>query len=503
MSKKVMLIIRDGWGEAEAGEFNYVSQATTPFQDMLIKVYPSTLLHASGTAVGLPEGTMGNSEVGHTTIGLGRIIHQPFMIIEESIRDGSFAKNSEIKKALDFAKRHGTGVHIIGLLQTKSVHSHLDHILALVQAAITAKSEHIFLHLITDGRDSPIHESVELMKQVLTVIKPFKQVVIASICGRFFAMDRDNRWERIQQAYEAMVTAKSQYRFDDEIEYLHFQHEEEEGGDEFINPGVHNNYLGMDEHDVVFFANFRTDRTRQLTRTMIDPLFIEFPRFNPAQLYFVMMTEYSKDLTALGAKTIIRETRVENSLGEVVSKAGKTQLRISETEKYPHVTFFLNGQVETVFKGEERDIIPSPKVLTYDLQPEMSANEVAQKLVELVKVEQFDLVVCNLVNADMVGHTGKKEAIIRACEAVDQALEMIVNETKELGYSYLITADHGNAEKKDGENATTHSLNQVKLIVVDDEKPIVTTGGLVDIAPTILHILDIPQPDEMTGKSLI
>jgi 2,3-bisphosphoglycerate-independent phosphoglycerate mutase len=364
MSKKVMLIIRDGWGEDKAWEYNYLEQANTPYQDSLVEHFPSSLLDASGPAVGLPEKTMGNSEVGHTTIGLGRIIHQPFVIIEEEIQNKSFYKNKEITKAVDFAKRHGTAIHIIGLLQTESVHSHIDHIFALIDVSLNSNPKQIYLHLITDGRDSPIHESKVLMNQIKKRINDHKNIMIASICGRFYAMDRDNRWERTQKAYSAIADAKSEFRYDDEMDYLDFQHEEEEGGDEFVLPGVHNNYFGVSEHDVVFFANFRTDRTRQLSRALIDPNFLEFPRPKPAPLYFVMMTEYSKVLTELGAKTIIHEERANNSLGEIVSLAHKTQLRISETEKYPHVTFFLNGQVETTFPGEERDIIPSPKVLT-------------------------------------------------------------------------------------------------------------------------------------------
>ncbi|HNW55543.1 MAG TPA: 2,3-bisphosphoglycerate-independent phosphoglycerate mutase [bacterium] len=498
--KKIILIIRDGWGYNPEKEGNYILQAKTPNENKYLKTYQHSLLQASGEAVGLEDGYQGNSEVGHMTLGAGRIIFQSMVRINKAIEDGSFFSNQAFLAVIKNCQAKNTKLHLIGLLQTQGVHAHISHLLALLDLCQKENFHNVFLHLITDGRDAPVTESLIHLVTIQNKLKDLGFGQIATISGRYYAMDRDQRWERTEEAYRAIVDGQA-VEFINPLEIVTSRHQQGET-DEFIKPCRLNDYQGINDNDGVIFFNFRTDRTRQLTKAIIEPEFNGFAR-QYKKIDFVAMTDYYQPMPALVA---FPNVSLDNLLGEVVSVAGLKQLRISETEKYAHVTFFFNGQKEEPNRGEERVLINSPKVATYDLQPEMSVFQIAERLVEEIYNGEADLIVTNLVNCDMVGHTGNKEAIIKAIEAVDLAQGQIVEAGLANGYTCLLLADHGNVEDKSEATMTSHTTNLVPFIVVDNQLKdikILENGGLSDIAPTILELLNLPVPKEMTGRNLL
>jgi len=500
--KKLMLIIRDGWGDGPNHAQNAIKNAHTPFHDKIVAQYSTCMLRTDSESVGLPPHTMGNSEVGHSTIGMGRILYQPLVRINTAISDGSFFENRALLSAIHHCRAHSSRLHLIGILQTEGVHGHIEHLFALLELCRRQQFFEVDLHLITDGRDTVPTKGIEFVTQIVKKLKALKFARIVSISGRYYAMDRDNRWERTELAYQAMVEGKSELYFTDPVEFLQEKYDEDEY-DEFIVPARFLEYSGMHKNDAVIFANFRTDRPRQLTHALLDNDFTAFLRVR-LPVYFVAMTEYFAGLSVLGGRAAFDTISVEKGLGQVVSEEGLTQLRISETEKYPHVTFFFNGQVETPFVGQKNILIPSPKVATYDLQPEMSVHQITTELLAEIEKNHYDLIVVNLVNADMVGHTGIYEAAKRACEAVDQALQKIIESTQKDGWEYLVFADHGNSEEEYGEHRTTHTLNPVWCTYVNNHHASLSeNGSLVDIAATTLSILNVQIPTQITGKSLI
>ncbi len=500
---KVILIIRDGWGYRADSKENSILESKTPVTNKLMKEYPNTLLNASGLAVGLPKGYQGNSEVGHMTIGSGRIIFQSLAKIDASIEDKSFFKNEAFLGAINNAKTNNTTLHLIGLFQVEGVHSHLNHLLVLLDMCKKNGLKNVKIHAITDGRDAPVTDSLKNVKIVEDKLKQIGFGEIATISGRFYTMDRDNRWERTREAYNCLVLGESKVEFTDSISAIKESHAKNVT-DEFIVPMQRESYDGIKDNDSVIFFNFRTDRTRQLTRSIVEDKFEGWER-KPLKVYYIAMTQFYNPMNAYVA---FKDISLDNLLGKVISDANKNQLRISETEKYAHVTFFFNGQVETPNKNEDRIMVPSPKVATYDLKPEMSVFQITDKLVEEIKKSKYDFIVINLVNCDMVGHTGITSAIHKAVEAVDECTGKIVDSALLNGYTLLIFADHGNAEDQTIEWRTSHTLNPVPLIIVSSEekykKAKLKKGrGLADIAPTVLDILGINKPKEMTGESII
>lgn len=502
--KKVILIIRDGWGYRKSCQNNAICAANTPFDDYLIENYPNTLLGASGVAVGLPEGYQGNSEVGHMTIGSGRVIFQSLPRINKSIELGDFFDNKALLGAIENARENGTKLHIIGLLQEEGVHAHIDHLFAILDLCNQQNFEDILIHVITDGRDAPVYASLKHIKNLENKLKELGFGQIATIGGRFYAMDRDKRWERTKTAYDCIVRGICEFEFDNALKEVENCHKNDQT-DEFIKPRKVVGYKGFSENDSAIFFNFRTDRPRQLTQAIVEKDFNGFEMGGEGNFYFVAMTQYYKPMNA---EVVFGEKSYDGLLGEIVSKQGLNQLRISETEKYAHVTFFFNCQIEKPFEGEERELIPSPKVETYNDKPEMSAFEIAEKLTQKIDQKDYALVVTNLVNGDMVGHTGDIEATKKSLEAVDKATEKIVQKGLAKGYSILVFADHGNAEDQSPEWRTSHTTNPVPCILVSSDDKLrnckLKNGkGLQDIAPTVLDILGIEKPLEMTGESLV
>jgi len=505
---KVILVIRDGWGYNPNLNSNFITSTPTPNTDILMKNYPNTLLNCSGESVGLPAGYQGNSEVGHMTIGSGRIIFQSLERINHAIKTREFFNNKEFLGAIENAKKNKTNLHLIGLIQEEGVHSHLNHLFALIDLCKQQNFKNVKVHAITDGRDAPPTKSLEYIQKLELKLKETGVGEIATVSGRFFTMDRDKRWERTQQAYDCIVEGKSSVKFDSALKTISDSHLKNVT-DEFIVPRQKKDYFGIKEKDSIIFFNFRTDRTRQLTQAIVEEKF-EGDSFNgwvrkPLNVFYVAMTQF---YSPMNAKVAFPETSLKNLLGEVVSVAGLKQLRISETEKYAHVTFFFNGQIEQAFANEDRVLIPSPKVATYDLKPEMSAYELSQKLVDEINKNKYDFIVTNLVNCDMVGHTGKEEAIHKAIKAVDDCVGKITEAGLQNGYTLLIFADHGNAEDKSESLSTSHTTNPVPLIIVSPEEKIkkvkLKSGmGLADIAPTVLEIFGIKKPIEMTGLCII
>ena len=498
MKKKVILIIRDGWGYRHNHEENAIFEAPTPNTDELMAHYPHVLLNASGEAVGLPKGFQGNSEVGHTTIGSGRIMCQSLARIDKSIKNGSFFNIQEFLEAIDNCKRNKTTLHIIGLMQVEGVHSHINHLFALLKLCHIKDFKKVFIHVITDGRDAPVTDSLKHLNVLQEKLSRLGGK-IASVSGRYYAMDRDNRWNRTKVAYEAIVQAKSVKTYRNPEKFIKASHKKGVT-DEFIIPGCMKGYKGMQPKDSVIFYNFRTDRPRQLTKAIVESEFEGWDR-KPLDVFYVGMTQYYKPMNA---KTAFKDLTYDNLLGKVIADQGLHQLRISETEKYAHVTFFFNGQIEKPNHQENRILIPSPKVATYDLKPEMSAYEVTSKLVEEIQKEKYEFIVVNLVNGDMVGHTGKTDAIRKAVSTVDECVGRITKEGLEHDYNMLIFADHGNAEDQRLECRTSHTINPVPLIFVSHKHcELKSDKGLQDIAPTVLDILGIEKPDEMTGESIL
>ena len=495
----VLVIIRDGWGYKKSKKWNAIAEAKTPNYDKFLKKYPHTLLGASGEAVGLPRGYQGNSEIGHLTIGSGRIILQPMVRINNSIKDGSFFKVPEFLKAIENCKTKKSSLHIIGLLQTQGVHSHINHLFALLDLCKKRNFKNVNIHIITDGRDAPVMESEKHIKSLIGKIKKTGVGKIATISGRYYAMDRDKRWKRTKRAYDCIVEGKGK-SFQNALAQIKESHKNGET-DEFIIPKKLKSYEGIKNGDSVIFFNFRTDRPRQLTKAIVENKFPEWRR-KKKNVYFVAITEYYK---GMNAHTAFKNQIHKNLLGEILSKSGLKQLRISETEKYAHVTYFLNGQKEKPAKNETRILINSPKIPTYDLKPEMSVFKISKKLVSEIKKRKYEFIAVNLVNCDMVGHTGKKRAILKAVGSVDKAQGEIVKTALREGYTIMLLADHGNAEDYTKKWGTSHTTNPVPFVLISEKlkNKKLKKGGLRDVSPTILNILGIKKPKEMTGKSLI
>ncbi|WP_039918058.1 2,3-bisphosphoglycerate-independent phosphoglycerate mutase [Cellvibrio mixtus] len=508
--KPVVLLILDGYGYSEKTKYNAVYAANTPVYDNLWKTCPNTLIDTSGMAVGLPDGQMGNSEVGHTTIGAGRVVYQNFTRINKSISDGDFFTNPEYVKAIDSAIANDKSVHILGLLSEGGVHAHQDHMYAMIKMAVQRGAKNVYLHAFLDGRDTPPRSAESSLQKAEDLFKELGTGRVASIVGRYFALDRDNRWDRVKAAYDVMVTGDAEFDALTAVDGLKAAYERGEN-DEFVKATV---ICGEDEEvatindgDSVIFMNFRPDRAREITRALIDEPFTGFDRgdTHPAIAHFVQTTEYASNIKAPIAYP---PENLANSFGEYLSSLGKTQLRIAETEKYAHVTFFFNGGNEVVYPGEDRILVPSPQVATYDLQPEMSAPEVTEKLVAAIESGKYDTIICNYANCDMVGHSGLMEAAIKAVEAIDVCLGKVLAAVEKVGGEALITADHGNVEEmfdeETGQPHTQHSTLPVPFIFVSSRKGTMANGGsLADVAPTILSLLGLPQPKEMTGHNLI
>ena len=505
----LVLMILDGWGMKQGGENDALTQADLPNFDRLWQQYPHTCLEASGTGVGLPQGQMGNSEVGHTNIGAGRVVYQDFTRIGMAIKDGSFYTNPAFIAACDHVKQTGGALHLMGLVSDGGVHSHIDHLIALLQMAAQQGISDVFIHCFCDGRDTGIDLAAGYMEQIEEASDKLGVGKIASVMGRFYAMDRDKRWKRVVKAYDVMVHGKG-YQAASATEAI--KHSYDQGKyDEFIEPSVivdeDGQPLGLIKSgDSIIFFNFRSDRTREISHALVDDDFDKFDRGDdPPQVFLTTMTLYEDSLS--DAAIAFSPNIPKQTLAQIISAHGLRQLRLAETEKYAHVTFFFNGGVEAIEEGEDRILIPSPKVKTYDLQPQMSAELVADTLIEKINSDLYDLIVINFANPDMVGHTGVREAIIQAVEFVDICLGRVAQVIEEKGATWIITADHGNAEQmmEDGAVMTAHTTNLVPLILVspDAANYQLNKGRLEDIAPTVLDLLGIDQPKEMTGSSLI
>lgn len=488
--EKVVLVIRDGWGHRESMSDNAIHAAHTPHDDRFKEEYSFTLLEAAGEDVGLPSGYQGNSEVGHLTMGSGRIVKQNLKKINESIEDGGFFKKEEFLKAIYNCKKKETSLHLTGLLQKEGVHAHMKHLFALLDLCKREKFHDVFVHVITDGRDAPVRNAVVYLKELLEKMERVGVGEVATISGRYYAMDRDKRWERTKKAYDAIVEAQAE-NFEAPLETLEHCYKEGET-DEFITPRKREGYEGLKEGDSFIFYNFRTDRPRQLSQKILQ----EGP-----EILFVAMTDY---YPSMQAEVVFPEEYPKDILGETISARGLKQLRISETEKYAHVTFFFNGQRDEPFPGEERVMVPSPRVSTYDKEPEMSAEEVGERTRRAVRSGDYHFIVVNLVNCDMVGHTGDEEVVKKAVETVDEETGKITKEATKNGYSVLILADHGNAEDQREEWRTSHTTNPVPFIIASKEKySLCSGGGLRDVAPTVLQLMGIEKPERMTGESLL
>ncbi|WP_247232702.1 2,3-bisphosphoglycerate-independent phosphoglycerate mutase [Telluribacter sp. SYSU D00476] len=508
MSRKVILIIMDGWGIATQTERSAVDAANVPFYRSILEKYPHSRLAASGLAVGLPDGQMGNSEVGHTNLGAGRVVYQDLVKVNKAVEEGTLAQEPVLKEALEYAKTNNKKVHFIGLVSDGGVHSHIDHVKGLCSIAHQAGLSQVYVHAFTDGRDTDPRSGLGFLSELEQHLA-HTTGQIASITGRYYAMDRDRRWERVKLAYDAMVRGVGHPVPGNEL--LEAVKESYDRGvtDEFIDPIIAVKEDGspvalIEEGDVVLCFNFRTDRGREITQALTQQDFLE-QNMHKLDLHYITMTNY--DDTFVGVKVIFDKDNLNNTLGEVLERAGKKQIRIAETEKYPHVTFFFSGGREQPFEGESRLLCPSPKVATYDLQPEMSAYDIRDSIIPELEKEEVDFVCLNFANPDMVGHTGVFEAAIKACETVDACTQAVVTTGLEHGYTSIIIADHGNSDymiNDDGSPNTAHSLNLVPCILVDREysKPI-KDGKLADIAPTIIDLMGLEKPAEMTGESLL
>lgn len=502
MKKPLILMILDGFGIApESG--NAIKAAKKPNIDKLFAENPITQIGASGMDVGLPDGQMGNSEVGHTNIGAGRIVYQELTRITKTIKEDKLKDNEAIVSAMDKALENGTALHLMGLLSDGGVHSHNTHLYGILELAKKKGLEKVYIHAFLDGRDVPPSSAADFVQACVDKTEEIGVGKIATVMGRYYAMDRDNRWERVEKAYAAMVYGEG---VEAECPVCAVKNSyKEDVTDEFVVPSVVKGGATIQPNDSVIFFNFRPDRAREITRTLVDPDFDGFERkkgFFPVN--FVCMTQY--DATMPNVDVAFKPQVLTNTLGEYISDKGMAQLRIAETEKYAHVTFFFNGGVEKQYPGEDRILVKSPSVATYDLQPEMSAYEVTDKLVPAIKSGKYDMIILNFANCDMVGHTGVFDAAVKAVEAVDECVGKVVDAIKEMGGVALITADHGNADKMvddDGEPFTAHTTNPVPFCVIGYDCELKEGGRLADIAPTMLQILGLPQPEEMDGTSLI
>lgn len=501
----VLLIVLDGFGYREECDFNAICQARKPHWNFLWATYPHTVIDASEKWVGLPRDQMGNSEVGHMNIGAGRVVYQDYTRIESAIETGEFFTNSVLLKAVEAARGPDRALHVLGLLSPGGVHSHESQIHALLELAARAGVKNVRLHAFLDGRDTPPKSAGASLVALQKKLDELKIGTIASICGRYYAMDRDQRWERVQPAYDLVTRGQADFRAATAVEGLHAAYARGET-DEFVKATAIGGPARMNDGDAVVFMNFRADRARQLTRALTDPGFRGFARGHVPKLgYYCTLTSYGGDFARIPAA--FPPQSVENGFGEYLSRQGLKQLRIAETEKYAHVTYFFNGGVEAPYPGEDRVLVPSPKVATYDLKPEMSAYEVTEKLVEAIRSRRYGAIVCNFANGDMVGHTGNLAAATRAIEVLDECIGRAVAAMQETGGEVLITADHGNAETMldpaTGQAHTAHTLNLVPLLYVGRKARAAERGALQDVAPTLLAMMGLLQPREMTGKSLI
>ncbi len=512
LHRPLVLVILDGWGHSDDTEYNAIHSAHKPVWDDLWALYPHTLIGCSGLDVGLPDNQMGNSEVGHMHIGAGRLVYQDYTRISRALEDGSFFINEVLTGAVDTAVRAGRAVHVLGLLSPGGVHSHEGHILAMLELAAKRQAKRVYLHAFLDGRDRPPKSAADSLQLVQVKCAEIGVGRIASLIGRYYAMDRNNRWDRTEAAYKLIAEGHSIHRSSDPFIALDLAYARGVT-DEFVEPTAiappGGTPVRVEEGDAVVFMNFRADRARQLTRAFIEPHFDRFERGHASRYgAFVTLTRYHADFPIPSA---FPPEHLANVFGEFIANQGLRQLRIAETEKYAHVTFFFNGGEERVFRGEDRILVPSPHVATYDLKPEMSAYAVTDRLVEAVHSQKYDVIICNFANADMVGHTGNFEATLKAVEAVDRCLGRIVAAVQAVGGELLITADHGNAERmrevstkhRRGQPYTAHTSNRVPLLYVGRFAEPRRSGTLADIAPTMLAILGLEQPAEMTGRSLL
>ncbi|MFC3814371.1 2,3-bisphosphoglycerate-independent phosphoglycerate mutase [Lysobacter sp. GCM10012299] len=502
--KPVVLLILDGWGHREDPTDNALAQATLPNWHALLASAPHTLIHTEGRHVGLPDGQMGNSEVGHMNLGAGRIVYQDLTRVDAAIEDGSFFGNEELRTACAAAQNNGGTLHVMGLLSPGGVHSHENHIFAMLELARQAGVAKVAVHAFLDGRDMPPRSAEPSLKRLLDVCQKLGNARVASVSGRYYAMDRDQRWDRVRRAWDAMVEARSEHVTTGAVEALLQAYERGEN-DEFVAPTVIEGSVPMADGDAVVFMNFRADRARQLTAAFVSPTFDGFQARRPALSRFVCLTEYD---ARLPAPVAFGPDDLRNTLGEVLAANGLKQLRIAETEKYAHVTFFFSGGREDPYEGETRILVPSPKVATYDLQPEMSCPEVTARLTAAIRSGDIDVAICNIANPDMVGHTGDIAAAIKAAEAVDIAIGAIAQAVRDTGGALLVTADHGNLEMmrdaSTGQPHTAHTVGPVPFVYLGPRKATLREGGaLRDVAPTILDLLGLPQPAEMSGKSLL
>jgi 2,3-bisphosphoglycerate-independent phosphoglycerate mutase len=503
--KPLVLMILDGFGHSESPDYNAIHAANTPVYDQLLATQPHGLISGSGMDVGLPDGQMGNSEVGHMNLGAGRVVYQDFTRVTKAISDGEFFANEAINAAVDKAVAADKAVHIMGLLSDGGVHSHQDHLVAMVESAARRGATHIYLHAFLDGRDTPpksAQPSIELLEASFAKLGKGR---IASLIGRYFAMDRDNRWDRVEQAYNLIVQGQGHFHAATAVEGLNAAYAREES-DEFVKATTIGAPARVENGDAVIFMNFRADRARELTRAFVEADFTGFTRARVPQLSgFVMLTQYA---ASIDAPCAFKPEPLTNVLGEYLANNGKTQLRIAETEKYAHVTFFFSGGREEPFPGEERILIPSPNVATYDLQPQMSAPEVTDRIIEAIEQQRYDVIIVNYANGDMVGHTGVFDAAVQAVECLDACMGRIVTALDKVGGEALITADHGNVEQMEdvvtGQAHTAHTCEPVPFIYVGKRNLSIREGGvLADVAPTMLNLLGLPQPAEMTGTSIV
>jgi 2,3-bisphosphoglycerate-independent phosphoglycerate mutase len=504
----IVLLILDGFGHSDDQEYNAIAKAKTPNLDSLFKEYPNTLINASESYVGLPSGQMGNSEVGHLNIGAGRVIQQDIERIDTSIKNKNFFSEPKLNENFQLLKKNNKALHIFGLLSDGGVHSHIKHFDAILLLAKNNGLKKVYIHAFLDGRDTPPKSAEKYTVEIENSCQKYKTGSLATLCGRFFSMDRDNRWERTKDAFNLLVYAKFKYQAKSSLEAIKEAYDRNET-DEFISPTLiinNDGFEGINNNDTIVFMNFRSDRARQITDAILNDKFDYFDRGAfPKDLSYFTLTEYDKKQKK--AKAIFEPIQINNSLGQFLSNRGKTQLRIAETEKYPHVTFFFNGGEEEIYAGEDRILIPSPKVETYDLKPEMSAYELTEELCEAIISQKYDVIICNYANGDMVGHTGNIIAAIKAIESLDDCIGQVSNSLKKVNGHMLITADHGNVElmmdEKNNQLHTQHTTNLVPFLYMGKECSINKTGSLSDIAPTILYIMGETPPKEMTGATLI
>ena len=502
--KPVVLLILDGWGHREEVEDNALAQAELPNWRRLLATCPHTLVHTEGRHVGLPDGQMGNSEVGHMNLGAGRIVYQDLTRVDAAIEDGSFFTNAELLAACAATKANAGTLHVMGLLSPGGVHSHEQHIFAMLELAKRAGVAKVAVHAFLDGRDTPPQSAEPSLRALQALCEKLGNARIASVGGRYYAMDRDKRWDRVRRGWDAIVEAASEQRAPDALSALQEAYARGEN-DEFVAPTVLDGAQPMRDGDAVVFMNFRADRARQLASAFVDPAFDGFSARRPLLSRFVCLSEYDAKLPA---RLAFAPDDLRHTFGEVLAEHGMTQLRIAETEKYAHVTFFFSGGREGLFAGETRTLIPSPKVATYDLQPEMSCPELTDKLVAAIESQAFDAIVCNIANPDMVGHSGILAAAIEAAQAVDIAIGKVGDAVRRVHGALLITADHGNLEMMrdpdTGQPHTAHTVGPVPLVYVGERAAALRSGGaLRDIAPTLLDLLGLPQPRDMSGQSLL